>query len=363
MKNIVLICVTSQDVINFRCGLINQLKQDGYQVSVIAFDNNYQQEIESLGVTFRCVEGSNRSVNPFEILTLKGKYQKTIKELQPDIVFTFMLKPNTFGVLAAHSAGVKNIYSMVEGIGDAFVNNSLKWRVVRAVVSFLYKRSLRHSKRVVFLNPDDMAEFTSRGFVKKEQCMRINGIGVDLNRFEQKPLKNRNRFLMVARMLKTKGVYEYCECARRVKKLHPDTTFGYLGGEGNVTLDDIKEYIDDGSVDYYGTTKDVRPYLEDTTFLVLPSYREGLPMSIMEAESVGRGIITTNNVGCKETVSEGYNGFLVECHNTDELVEKCLYVLDNPNEAEIMCANSRTYAEKNFDSEKISKQIIEVLKS
>ena len=139
-----------------------------------------------------------------------------IREICPDIVVTFMLKPNTFGVLAAKKAGVKSIYSMVEGAGDVFINGGLKWKAIRAVVCGLYRRAFRHSRKVFFLNNDDKAEFIQKRLVTSEQCEVIHGIGVDLDKFAYRPMKNRQTFLMVARMLRTKGVFEYCECAKSV---------------------------------------------------------------------------------------------------------------------------------------------------
>lgn len=358
MKRVLLICVSSQSIITFRKELIKTFKDRGYSVAVIAFDSEYEKEVTELGVDFYSVKDRNRSVNPVSILSLKKRYKAIIQQVKPDIIFTFMLKPNIFGVLAAKSAGVEKIFSMVEGAGDVFINNTFKWKLVRAFVCFLYKISLRHSEKVFFLNTDDKTEFISRRLVREEQCELIHGVGVNLEHFAEKPIKNHKTFLMVARMLKTKGTLEYCECARRVRQKNPDAIFNYIGAEGNVTIADIKEYISDGSINYLGTTKDVRPYLENSTFFVLPSCREGCPMSVMEAESVGRGVITTCNVGCREMVCEGYNGFLVADHDVDSLVEKCLYVIEHPNEAEQLCHNSRKFAEKNFDSRVINEKII-----
>lgn len=354
MKKILLITPTSGQVIGFRAKLIETLQQNGYEVSVLTFDREREQEIESKNIKFYCVEDKNRSLNPFKILSLKNKYCKIIKEVKPDIVFTFMLKPNTFGVLAAKKAGVKDIYSMVEGAGDVFINNGLKWKVIRKVVCGLYKKAFKNSKKVFFLNNDDKAEFVQRKLVKKEQCEIIHGIGVDLEKFAYKPIKNYKTFLMVARMLKTKGVYEYCKCARIVKQKYPDAVFNYLGAEGTVTLADIKEYIDDGSINYLGTTTDVRPYLEDALLLLLSSYREGMPMSIMEAEAVGRGIITSNGVGCRDTVVDGYNGFIVPRGDYEQMAEKVIWCIEHPEEAEQMGKNARVFAEENFDEKKIN---------
>lgn len=276
-------------------------------------------------------------------------------------MFSFQIKPNTFGVLAAKKAGIKNIYSMVEGAGDVFINNGLKWKIIRKIVCVLYKKAFRNSKKVFFLNNDDKAEFIQRKLVKKEQCEIIHGIGVDLEKFAYKPIKNNRTFLMVARMLKTKGVYEYCKCARIVKQKYPDAVFNYLGAEGTVTLADIKEYIDDGSINYLGTTTDVRPYYEDCSAYVLPSYREGMPVSVMEAEAVGRAVITSDTNGCRDTVVVGKNGFLVPVGSVEKLAEKVIWCIEHPKEAEQMGKNARRFAEENFDDAKINTQVCEVL--
>lgn len=361
MKKILLICSTSASVIGFRKALIEKLQSKDFSVSVIAFDKRYKDDIESRGIKFFCINDQNRGVNPLKVLTLIERYKKIIEDISPNIVFTFMLKPNTFGVLAAKKAGVKNIYSMVEGAGDVFINNTLKWKLVRFVVCRLYKKAFRNVRKVFFLNEDDKREFINRGLVQSGQCEIIHGIGVDLERFTYRPIKNRRTFLMVARMLKTKGIYEYCECARLVRKKYPDAVFNYLGAEGNVKVADIQGYIDDGSIRYLGTTNDVRPYLEECTAFILPSYREGLPMSIMEAEASGRAIITSDNVGCRDTVREGYNGFLVEKGNAQGLAEKAIWCIEHPEETEQMGRNSRTFAEEHFDQEKINEKIVSIL--
>lgn len=362
MKKILLLCVTSQNVVTFRSGLIKTLQEKGFAVSVIAFDDEYKEEIDKLNVDFYCIKEENRGMNPLKIFSLKGKYKKLIQKIQPDIVFTFMLKPNTFGVMAAKSAGVKNIYSMVEGAGDVFINDSLKWKIIRRVVCGLYKKAFKNSKKVFFLNNDDKAEFIRRKLVKEEQCEMIHGIGVDLEKFAYKPIQNDRTFLMVARMLKTKGIYEYCECARIVKRKYPDAVFNYLGSEGTVKLADIQEYIDDGSICYLGTTKDVRPYLENVLLLLLlSSYREGMPMSIMEAQAVGRAVITSDNVGCRDTVVDGYNGFLVEQRDYKAMAEKCIWAIENFDQAKEMGKNARKFAEENFDSGKINQTVFEII--
>lgn len=360
-ENVLLICGVSQTVINFRMGLIRSLQSAGKNVSVAALDDKFREEIVSKGIEFYSVNAQNRSLNPFGMKKLQKQYLSIIFRVKPDVVFTFMLKPNIFGTRAAKKAGVKRIYSMVEGAGDVFINNGFKWRIIRFVVCKMYRKSFRNAGKVFFLNRDDRKEFIERKLVRSEQCEVIPGIGVDTQYFAQKPIKKRNTFLMVARMLKTKGVYEYCKCARIVRQKYPDAVFHYLGAEGTIRLSDIQEYIDDGSISYLGTTKDVRPFYEACSVYVLPSYREGMPMSIMEAEATGRAIIATDVNGCRDTVRNGYNGFLVPRGDERQLAEKAIWCIEHPDEIEQMGKNARAFAEENFEQKKINEKITEIL--
>lgn len=361
--NCCLIVNKSESVLNFRLGLIRQLQKNGHRVSVIASDDERMSDIAKLNVSFYCVTHDNRGMNPFGIARYLKQIYQIVKRESPDLVFTFQLKPNTFGIFAAKAAGVDRIYSMVEGAGDVFIKQSLPWKLIRTVICTLYRCAFRNSGKVFFLNREDNAEFVSRRLVPEAKAMVIPGIGVDLERFACKPVQNQRTFLMVARLHREKGVFEYCECARIVKQKYPDSRFHYLGPEREIKVADIQEYIDDGSISYLGTVHDVRPYLEECTCMVLPSYREGMPMSIMEAEAVGRGIITCDNVGCRDTVAEGYNGFLVPHRAIDALAEKCIYIIEHPQEAIRMGENSRRFAEDHFDQNVINQQILEVLTS
>lgn len=362
MRKILLVCATSKMVIHFRADLIKKYQSKGYQVSVIAFDNAYSEQIKDLGVSFYSVGSNNRSLNPFSILSLKSKYKKLMKAIKPNVVMTFMLKPNVFGTLAAKSLKIKDVYSVVEGAGDAFTYKTLKWRIICSVISAMYKRAFKIPKKVVFLNYDDKDEFVKRGLIREDKACVIHGIGVNLEQFNCKPTEFNNNFLMVARLMLAKGVYVYAQAARIVKSKYPNAIFGLLGAEGQVKASDIKEYIDDGSITYYGETDDVRPYLENCSVFVLPSYyREGLPMSIMEAQASSRCIITSDWVGCKDTVKEGYNGLLVEPKNAADLAQKMIYLIENPEKVKEMGGNARRYAEENFDQKIINDRMISIV--
>lgn len=349
-----LVMTTSENVINFRSNMIRFLLRKGHSVSVIAHDSAREEDIKKLGVRFYCVSQDNRGVNPFSILLYYQKLAEMIKKEAPDVLLTYQLKPNIFGALAGSKNKVKRIHATVEGLGDVYTNEGIKWRLIRLVVNLLYRTAFRKVDGVFFLNHDDKEELIGRKLVEASKCTVLHGIGVDLQKFKFSEVKNTKKFIMVARMLETKGVYEYCQCARIVKNKYPDAVFGYLGAEGTVKVSDIQEYIDDGSIEYYGTTNDVRPYLEDVLLLLLSSYREGCPASIMEAEAVGRAVITSNSVGCKDTVLDGYNGFVVEKYDVQAMAEKVIWCLEHPDQTRQMCHNARTFAEEHFDAEKIN---------
>ena len=373
MKKITLIITNSNNIKNFRYNLILRLKEE-YNVSVIAFDNEAKKDAEELGIGFYSVNADNRSTSIVQNLSITDRIASILKQIHPDKVMTFQLKPNTFGVFAAKKAAIKDVYSMVEGAGDVFINTGVKWKTIRIIVCTLYREAFKYSKKVIFLNNDDKNEFIDRKLVDADKCIVIPGIGVDLEKFSFKPVKNYRTFLMIARMLKTKGVIEYCEVARQVKKKYPDAVFNYLGAEGTLKLSDIQEYIDDGSINYLGVTNDVRPYLEECSLLLLSSYREGLPMSIMEAEATGRAIITTNNIGCRDSVANNFNGFVCKCeigvggglHDISDLsniIQKVEYFILNPDKISEFGRNSRLFAEENFDQKKINNKIINLLNS
>lgn len=355
------IITKSYTIFTFRYRLIKSLQKNGDSVVVIASDDERKDDAIKENIEFYCIKQDNRSINPFAILRYKKNMTTLIKKINPDCVFTFQLKPNVVGPIAAHKAKVQNIYAMVEGVGDVFINKSLKYKIIKKIVCCMYKKGFKHVRKVFFLNNSDLNDFCELGILNKNKAIIIHGIGVDLEKFKYEKIENYKSFIMVSRMLVNKGIFEYCDLAREVKKIDNTIMFYYLGPEGNVKLADIQKYIDDGSINYLGKTNDVRPYLEKSTCLVLLSYREGMPMSIMEAEAMGRPIITTNSVGCNETVMDGYNGYIVDVHDIDTAVKKVLALANDCKLVERMSINSRKFAEENFDSEKINKTILKYL--
>lgn len=361
MKKILLVCTSTSSVVDFRLPLIKALLKDGYSVSLIVFDEERLSEISTLPIQIKVIKANNRSTNIFETFSLTGKLKTIMKDINPDIVFTFMLKPNIFGVKAAKKARINKIFSMVEGVGDVYTRKGLKWSIIRVIVSLLYRSSFKYSKKVIFLNEDNRKEFIQRRIVKEQKTLIVPGIGVDIDKFKYKEIKNDNVILMISRLLSTKGVIEFCEAALILHKKHPEIKFWLVGPEVEIKKEELNKYISNGAVVYYGPTKNVIPYIEDCTIYVLPSYKEGMSMSIMEAESIGRPIITTRTSGCKDAIKEDYNGLLVDVKDINGLAERIEQLVLDKEMVRIFGENSRKLVEDIFDQRKINERIIGII--
>lgn len=361
MNKITLISNRNYSVKKFRMGLIKALLNEGYDVSLIIIDDsNERLTIDNVEIHY--INENNRSINPFNKLRLQKKIEDILNKIKPDKVFTFQVSPNTFGAIAAYNCGVKKIFSMVEGAGDVFFYDTLKWKIIRFFTCNLYKKAFKNCKKVFFLNNDDKNEFIERKLVKEEQCVVIPGIGVDTDYFAYKPIKNTNTFLMVARMMPAKGILDYCEVARRVKKIHPEAVFNYIGEEFTLTKKDIQEYIDDGSINYLGWIEDVRPYYEDCyCYISMSHYREGIPMVIMEAASTGRATIAIDNIGTKEIVINDYSGYLLTSNDLHHIVNKVLYALENVEETLKLGKNASYIMKEKFNFVKINSYIVRII--
>jgi glycosyltransferase involved in cell wall biosynthesis len=220
------------------------------------------------------------------------------------------------------------------------------------------------SETKVFYEPRSQQPAVSRALkklVKEEKCEIIHGVGVDLERFTYSEVKNSNVFLMIARLLKTKGVFEYCEAARIVKQKHPEARFLLVGGESTVKKTDIQKYIDENSIEYIGQVDDVRDYIGNCTVNVLPSYREGFGLVNAEAGAIGRMSITCDTNRTRDTVIDGYNGFLVPVKSVDSLVEKMCWSIENLDNVKKMGFNARKVVEENFDVKKINEKIMGIV--
>jgi len=287
---------------------------------------------------------------------------RLFRELKPDCLLSYTIKPVIYGSIAAKVAGVPAIFSLITGLGYAFIGTGKLKRMLTSVVSVLYRFSLRFNRLVFFQNPDDQHLFIKNQMVRDiDQTRLINGSGVDLNHFSYRPLQDRQKeqcFLLVARLLSDKGVREYVAAARALKRKYPTSKFQLLGPlDTNPTScqpQELEAWQKEGTIEYCGVTTDVRSFLEAATVFVLPSYREGTPRSALEAMSIGRSVVTTDAPGCREVVINGQNGFLVPIKDHKSLATAMEQFILNPKLAQQMGFESRRIAEERFDVHQVN---------
>lgn len=364
---VLIIAPKNKTIINFRGDLIKAIIEKGHVVYVIGPNQDFMEDIMNLGIK-QFIEVPLIKDNTSVWGDLKYCYhlKKAIKSITPDLVFSYTIKPVIYGSFAAKSAGVKHIYSMVTGLGRVYASDSFKAQFIRLLVGVLYKSAFKQCNKVIFQNYDDLNRFVELGYVSKNKAEHIDGSGVNMNRFKFNVLPEEHVFLMISRIIKEKGVFEYCKAARMVKKRCPLARFILLGGFDNsmgaITPADIEEYIKDGSIEFPGETKDVIPFLKECRYFVLPTYYcEGVPRTILEAMAMGRPIITTDWPGCRDAVKEGINGFLVEPKNVEQLVEKMQQIMQDNMKVKSMSLEALNRCKSIYDVEIVNKKMLEIM--
>jgi glycosyltransferase involved in cell wall biosynthesis len=323
--------------------------------------------LQALGVAVEPIFLDRTGINPLADAYTVCSLVVRLRRRRPDLVLAYMIKPVIYGSLAARLAGVPAIAAIVEGLGYAFARDGGRRTPLNAIVKGLYRLVIPLNRRVFFLNPDDLALFERLRLLRDHgQAVLLDGIGVDLDAFAPQPFPQRLTFLLVARFIRDKGLAEYAAAARLVKARHPEVRFclvGWIDGNpGAIREDELQAWIGDGTIDYLGKLDDVRPAFRDASVYVLPSYYpEGLPRSVMEAMACGRPVITTDTPGCRETVIEGENGFLVPVRDVPALAAAMLRLVERPALIPPMGRASRAIAEARFDVHAINRRILEAL--
>lgn len=363
---ILIIAPKTRSLINFRGDLIKSISDKNNEVIAIGPESGFDKELENIGARFIQIKLRKTSTTIFDNLKYLKDLTKVIKKENPDRIFTYTIKPVIFGSIAGKKARVKEIYSMVTGLGYVYAEDSFKARILRIICGIGYKLAFKYNTKVIFQNKDDKEEFIRRGYLKEEKCEVVDGSGVNMERFKRNELPKENVFLMVSRILKLKGVKEYFEAAKIVKEKYPETEFLYVGAENKtqsaLKLDELKEYIDNGIVNYCGETSDVPSYIRKCSIFVLPSYyREGIPRTLLEALAMGRPIITTETVGCKETVINGENGLFTPIKDSNALAEKMIYMIEHREKLKEMSDKSYEYCKQRFDVNIINKKMLEIM--
>lgn len=373
MLKLALITSHASSLVNFRAPLIKSLRELDIHIFALApnFDKKTRITVQDLGATPIDCPMNRTGMNPLVDLSNTWQLARLLKRLQPDVIINYFIKPVIFGSLAAKWASVPYRIAMVEGLGFIFTPGptgfSLKRRVLKRLVMLLYKLGLSCTDKVIFLNPDDKNEFITAHLLPTSKAFLLGGIGVDLEKWPFVPsVLNPPTFLMVGRLLREKGVEDYVNAARIVKKTNPQVRFILLGdlddNPGAIKRADVQAWHNDGIVEWYGHVP-VQPWLAQSSVFVLPSYREGTPVSTQEALATGRAIITTDVPGCRQTVVNGVNGFLVPAHNTECLAEKMIKFIRHPELITSMGLASRQFALEHYDTHKVNQRLIKLILS
>lgn len=369
-KKVILLSNSIQSLIDLRLHLLRELVGLGYDVVACAPSpdedvERISKKLEKIGIRFVKIKLDVSGINPFCDFITFLRLLRLFRKEKPSVVIAYRVKLSIYASLAAFFAGVKNIYSMVTGLGYTFVNKSFKARVARFVVEKLFKIAFVFNKKVFFQNPDDLGLFVCKKLLSKDKAILVNGSGVDVDEYSETPFPNVCTFFLGARLIKDKGVFEYIEAVRRLKKNYPDVRFLLAGdlspNPSSLTKAELDSLISEGVVEYLGFVSNMKKVLSEASVFVLPSYREGTPRSVLEAMAVGRPIVTADAPGCRETVVDGVNGYLVPVKDVDALVQAMERFILHPELLAKMGEESRKIAEEKYDVNKVNKFILKIM--
>jgi len=365
------IAIISQNVspglVIFRKPFIEYLVNQGHEVYAFAIDYtpNFISVVEKMGAIPVNYSLSKAGLNPFKDIREIWRLSRQLKEIAPDVVFSFFVKPSIYGNIAAKLVGVPRRIAMLEGLGYIYTPSktgfSFKKRLLQCIHGLLASVGYAFANKVLFLNPDDPVDLSKTAFLNKNKVDILGPIGLNLDDYPHKSinLDQPIRFIFIARLLTEKGIFDYLDAARLVKRKYPNAEFVVLGGldpdnPAALSKQQLDEVIQECIVIYPGHVSNVADWISDSHVFVLPSYREGFPRSIQEAMAIGRAIITTDVPGCRETVIDGVNGYIVPPWSADVLAEKMIYLIEHPNELMPMGEASHRIAVRQYDVNKIN---------
>lgn len=372
-KVIALIGTTGSSFYGFRADLIRKLVKE--QQQVYAFTSEYTDscldQIKALGAIPVTYQLSRGGLNPFADIASVLELTRKIKQIKPDVVFSYFAKPVIYGTLAAKRAKVPLIIGMLEGLGYTFTEQptgqNFKTKLIRNIQVLLYRLAFPYLDQMIFLNPDDHKDLIEAYRLKVAKVHILGGIGLDLSQYPYSLITHDSiNFLFIGRLLKEKGIFEFIEAIRIVKKKYPQAQFTVLGAidfqnMGALKQETLDQLIQEKLFEYPGHVTRVHDWIRASSVFVLPSYREGIPRSTQEAMAIGRPVITTDVPGCRETVIDGVNGFLVAKWDAQALADKMCYFIEHPEQVNIMGRESNKIALERFDVNKVNKKLFSIM--
>ena len=367
---IVVIGGWAPSLIKFRGPLLEAMVARGHEVIAIAPEgtDELRQQLQVLGVRFEELALQRAGIDALADLRTLRSLISRLRALKPDLVLAYTVKPILYGIHAAAIARVPRRAAMITGLGYVFTDGtSLRHRTIRSIATTLYRSSLARCQTIFFQNPDDQREFAERGLLPSSARVEvIRGSGVDLDFYAPSPLSpGPVTFLFIGRLLRDKGVFELVEAARRVRAMRPAARVQILGwldpNPESATQDDVDRWQSEGTVEYLGSANDVRPYLAGAHVLVLPSYREGTPRSVLEAMSMQRAVITTDVPGCRETIVHEECGLIVPARDAGALADAMLRLYDDRGLLEGYAAAGHQRARELYDARRVAARMLDLM--
>lgn len=365
-----LVSPKNRTVYNFRGDLIKEIISRGYEVVVTGPNKIDVDKITALGARFVEVPMNKNGANPFSDLRYQKALQGIFEKEAPDVILGYTSKPVIYGSIAAKKAE-KNIkkkirtVAMVTGAGYVFASNTMKAKLLRMIMCFLYKKAFKKADMVIFQNDDDRKQFEDLKLVKADKTAVVNGSGVNTEKFPLVEQPETPTFFMLSRVMYSKGIREYLGACQKVKNRYPETRFMLLGAcegiQDSMSKEDLAPYIEKGIIEHFGETDRVADYYRQCSVYVLPSYREGTPRTVLEAMSMGRAIITTDAPGCRGTVIEGKTGYLVPVKDVDSLADRMIRFIENPGLAKSMGQEAAKYCRDKYDVRKVNNDMCNYL--
>lgn len=368
MAKVLIVTNFGRSLLKMRGPLLKALTEAGHEVLVAAppEDSNAVTDLNSVGVKMLALPVDRTGANPLRDLQYLARIWRFVRDVRPDKLLAISSKPVVYAGIAGRLAGGVPTFSIISGLGYVFSGRSLKQRLLAVPARLLYRMGLRRNVAVFFQNEDDLEEFVAqRLMATKRQGVIMNGDGVDLNEFRPAPLPGRGNVLLIARLLRDKGVVEFADAARLVRQKLPNVRFRLVGwfddNPNAVSREEVDRWVDEGVIEFLGFQADVRAAIADCDVYVLPSYREGLSRTVCEAMAMGRAIITTDAPGCRQTVAHGRNGYVVPVADATALADAIEALLRDPAAQRRMGAESRRIAEERFDVARVNAGILDVM--
>lgn len=365
---IIVVASLAFSLVNFRGRLLKDMVANGHEVLACAPDDDrvVAAQLAAMGIGFRVMPMARAGLNPLADIRTLAWLVSLFRKQRPDLVLAYTQKPIVYAGIASRIAGGIRYFAMCSGLGHAFADNGARW--LRWLVAALYRVALKRAEGVFVFNADDRGEMLRHQMIRPDMLVvQVPGTGVDLQYYTAVPIQpGPPRFLMISRLLSSKGLSEYVEAARRIRKRHPHVRFRLLGpldpNPAGIGMAQIEAWAAEGVIEYLGEVRDVRPSLAAASVFVLPSwYREGLPRSILEAMAMGRPVITTDMPGCREPIDEGSNGLLVAPRNVELLEAAMMRFVRQPGLAATMGASARRTAIGRFSVQRVNEILLSTM--